>query len=97
VTDKSIAAIQAALELMEPAFRDAFLRAVEDVRSSAQLASLIAALERGDVQQAMAILNVDPAFWAPLDDAIRQAYLLGGRNAIAALPVIPDPAGLGKS
>ena len=97
MTDKSIAAIQAALELMEPAFRDAFLRAVEDVRSSAQLASLIAALERGDVQQAMAILNVDPAFWAPLDDAIRQAYLLGGRNAIAALPVIPDPAGLGKS
>lgn len=97
MTDKSIAAIQAALELMEPAFRDAFLRAVEDVRSSAQLASLIAALERGDVQQAMAVLNVDPAFWAPLDDAIRQAYLLGGRNALAALPVIPDPAGLGKS
>lgn len=97
MTDKSIAAIQAALEQMEPAFRDAFLRAVEDVRSSAQLASLIAALERGDVQQAMAVLNVDPAFWAPLDDAIRQAYLLGGRNALAALPVIPDPAGLGKS
>lgn len=97
MTDKSIAAIQAALDAMEPAFRDAFLRAVDDLRSQAQMALLVDALERGDIQQAMAVLNVDPAFFAPLDDAIRAAYLRGGRDAIAALPVIPDPAGLGKS
>lgn len=97
MTDRSIAAIQAALDAMEPALRDAFQRAVDDLRSQAQLALLVDALERGNIEQAIAILNVDPAFFAPLDDAIRAAYLQGGRAAIAALPVIPDPAGLGKS
>ena len=86
-----------ALALLEPQMRDAFLAAVADVRSSAQLAVIVRALENGRVDQALAALNVDPAFWAPLDDAIRSAFLLGGRNAIAALPVIPDPATLGKS
>lgn len=97
MTDKSIAAIQAALDAMEPQLRAAFMQAIDDLRSQAQMALLVDALERGNVQQALAILNVDPAFFAPLDDAIRAAYLQGGRAAIAALPVIPDPAGLGKS
>lgn len=85
-----------ALALLEPQMRDAFLAAVADVRSSAQLAVIVQALENGRIDQAIAALNVDAAFWAPLDDAMRAAYLLGGRNAIAALPVIPDPATLGK-
>lgn len=85
-----------ALALLEPQMRDAFLASVADVRSSAQLAVIVRALENGRIDQALAALNVDAAFWAPLDDAMRQAYLLGGRNAIAALPVIPDPATLGK-
>lgn len=97
MTDRSIAAIQAALDAMEPALRAAFMQAVDDIRSAAQLAHLVDALEKGDIHRAMAVLNVDPAFWAPLDDAIVAAYLRGGRDAIAALPVIPDPAGLGKS
>lgn len=96
MTDKSVAAIQAALDAMEPALRAAFMQAVADIRSAAQIAQLVDALEKGDVPRALAILNVDPAFWAPLDDAIVAAYLRGGRDAIAALPVIPDPAGLGK-
>lgn len=96
MTDKSVAAIQAALDAMEPALRAAFMQAVGDIRSAAQIAQLVDALEKGDVPRALAILNVDPAFWAPLDDAIVAAYLRGGRDAIAALPVIPDPAGLGK-
>lgn len=89
--------LQRQLDEMEPAFRTAFLQAVQDIRSAAQLAQLVAAIERGDIPRALAVLNVDPAFWAPLDDAIVAAYLRGGRDAIAALPVIPDPAGLGKS
>lgn len=97
MTDKSVAAIQAALDAMEPALRAAFLQAVDDIRSAAQLAQLVDALEKGDIPRALAVLNVDAAFWAPLDDAIVAAYLRGGRDAIAALPVIPDPAGLGKS
>ena len=96
MTDRSIEAIQAALEAIEPALRAAFLQSVEDIRSAAQLAQLVDALEKGDIPRALAVLNVDSSFWAPLDDAIVAAYLRGGRDAIAALPVIPDPAGLGK-
>lgn len=88
---------EAALEALEPDFRAAFLRAVEDVRSNAQLAVIVRALEEGRVEDAVRSLGIQPSFWAPLDDAIRAAYLMGGRNAIAALPVIPDPDGLGKS
>lgn len=89
--------LERALAALEPQVRDAFLAAVADVRSSAQLALIVRAIEEGRVDDALLILNVDPAFFAPLDDAIRAAYLMGGRNAIAALPVIPDPASLGKS
>ena len=86
-----------ALAQLEPQFRAAFLRAVNDMRSSAQIAVVAKAIEEGRISDAVAALNVDPAFWAPLDDAMRAAYLQGGRDAIAALPVIPDPAGLGQS
>lgn len=96
MTDKSVQAIQAALDAMEPQFRAAFLRAVEDIRSSAQLAAIVDALDKGNIDLAVRLINVDAAFWSPLDDALMGAYLRGGRDAIAALPVIPDPAGLGK-
>lgn len=88
--------IEAALATLEPALRQAFLRAVADITSSAQLAAIVRALEEGRINDAVRMVAVDEAFWAPLDDAIRAAYLQGGRDAIAALPVIPDPAGLGK-
>lgn len=87
---------KAALAKLEPEALDAFLKSVNDIKSTAQMAVLVDALNRGDINAAMVALNVSPEFWAPLDDTIRAAYLLGGRNAIAALPVIPDPAGLGK-
>jgi hypothetical protein len=85
-----------ALAAMKPQVRDAFLAAVADLRSNAQIALVARAIEEGRIEDALRILNVDPVFFAPLDDAIRAAYLLGGRDAIAALPVIPDPASLGK-
>lgn len=91
-----IAKFEAALARMEPAIRNAFLLAVQDLRSSAQLALLVRALEEGRFDDAIRLLNVDPVFFAPLDDAIRNAYLLGGRDALLSLPVIPDPAGPGK-
>lgn len=94
---KTPKALQAAIDAMEPAFRKAFIAAVQDIRSNAQLSVVTRAIEEGRIEDAMRALNVDSAFWAPLDDTIRQAYLMGGRDAIAALPVIPDPAGPGKS
>lgn len=87
---------RAALKALEPALQQAFLAAVADIKSEAQLAVVARAIEEGRIADAIRAMGADEAFWAPLDDAIRAAYLRGGRDAIAALPVIPDPATLGK-
>lgn len=79
------------IEAMEPQIREAFISSIQDVRSSAQLAAIARHLERGDVAAAIAAIGLAPAFFAPLDDALRAAYLMGGRDALAALPAIADP------
>lgn len=91
------ASLQRQIDALEPLIRDAFLRSVADIRSEAQLALVVDALERGDVQKLVAVLNLDPAFFAPLDRAIQGAYIEGGLRALSGLPVIPDPAAGGKS
>lgn len=83
--------LQALLDRLAPAVRDAFLAAIYDVRSEAQLAVIVGHIERGDIEAALRALNLDPAFFAPLDDAITAAYLQGGRDAAAGLPAIPSP------
>ena len=88
---------QAAIKALEPAVQKAFLAAVADIRSAAQMAVIVRALEEGRIEDAVRAAGADTTFWSPLDDAIRGAYLLGGRDAIASLPVIPDPVGPGKS
>lgn len=91
------ASLQRQIDALEPLIRDAFLRSVADIRSEAQLALVVDALERGDVQKLVAVLNLDPSFFAPLDRAIQGAYIEGGVRALSGLPVIPDPATGGKS
>lgn len=84
------------IEALEPAIRDAFLRSIADIRSEAQLALVVDAIERGDVQRLVAVLNLDQTFFAPLDQAIQGAYIEGGARALSGLPVIPDPVTGGK-
>ena len=89
--------LQAQIDALEPLIRDAFLQSIADMRSEAQMALVIDALERGDVAQLIVVLNLDPSFLAPLDQAIQGAYIQGGFRALSGLPVIPDPATGGKS
>ena len=91
------AALQRQIDALEPLIRDAFLRSIQDIRSEAQLSLVVDALEKGDVQRLMAVLNLDPTFFAPLDRAIQGAYIEGGFRALSGLPVIPDPETGGKS
>lgn len=83
--------IEKAIQMLEPQVREAFLSAVADVRSSAQLVYIVKALEAGDIDRALTLARIEPAFFAPLDDAIRAAYLMGGRDALTGLPAIADP------
>jgi hypothetical protein len=82
---------------LEPMIRDAFLQSIADIRSEAQMALVVDAIERGDVPRLISVLNLDPTFFAPLDQAIQGAYYEGGVRALSGLPVIPDPATGGKS
>jgi len=83
--------IERLIAALEPTIRNAFLSAVADLRSEAQIAVIVSALDEGRVDDAIKALNLGPEFFAPLDDALRAAYLMGGRDAIAGLPAIADP------
>lgn len=85
------AKIEAAVEAMQPALRKAFLDAIADIRSAAQIALVAGHLERGDVEAAIAALHLDAAFLAPLDDALRQAYVSGGNATLQMLTGLRDP------
>jgi len=89
--------LQRLIDALEPAIREAFLASIADIRSEAQLALVVDALQRNDMQALIAVLRIEPTFFAPLDMAIQQAFITGGIRALAGLPVIPDPVGPGKS
>lgn len=73
------------LDKLTDSVRDAILASLDDVRSTARMAMLVNAVEAGDTGRVLQILSLDDAFFGPLDDALRSAYLQGGRDATAAL------------
>jgi hypothetical protein len=77
------------IDRLEPGVRRSFLDAVADIKSEAQLKLLTAALADNDFARAWTILQMDPAFFSPLDEALRAAYYQGGVAALAALPALP--------
>lgn len=79
------------LDTLAPEVREAFLASIDDIKSEAQLVVIIAALQRGDLDAAIAALHIRPEFFAPLDTALTAAYLQGGREVLANLPAIADP------
>lgn len=82
--------ILALLDQLAPSLRDAFLASIQDIKSEAQMAVLVRAIQTGNIDNVINVLNLDSSFFQPLDDALRAAYVQGGVNALAGLPVIPD-------
>jgi hypothetical protein len=83
------------LDRLEPTVRAAFLQSVQAVANDTQLAVLVAAIERGDVQAALAALRLGPEYFNALDRAIRAAYIEGGEAAIAAFLASASAQGVG--
>lgn len=85
---------EAAFRDMAPDLRDAFLQAIGDLRSVAQMQIIEAAIERRDIEAIVQALRLGPEFFAPLDDAMRRAFIAGGAYAINSLPkTIPASGG----
>jgi hypothetical protein len=90
--------ILAAAASMEPRLRDAFLAAVSTVKSQVQLNKLSDAIQKGDINGAMAMLAIDEKFAAALQgaglaanvqsvrDALQAAYAAGAKAAMQQLP-----------
>ena len=87
--------LQAILDQMEPAHRKAFLDAVDRITSTAQLALLEDAIRAGDIRKAVAVLQMDATFFAPLDRAYSEAFYRGGAVILAGLGTFTDPFLLG--
>ena len=83
--------ILAQFEKSHPTLYRAFMASINDITSEAQVAMIAGALERGDIGAAIGALNINPEMFQPLDDALRGAYLQGGRNALAGVPALTDP------
>lgn len=78
--------INALLAKLEPAVQEAFSAAIQAARRSVDFAALVDALDRGDLGAAVRLLQLPQGVLFPLEDAIRAAYVEGGRMVAIAAP-----------
>ncbi|MEH6697204.1 MAG: phage minor head protein [Brevundimonas sp.] len=69
-----------------PLIADAFIAAVDDLKSLAEIQRITAAIEAGDVEGAIEALRLDPASFDRLLEQVRQGYLEGGRTQAGLFP-----------
>lgn len=83
--------MQKLLDQMEPEIRRAFLEAIDRITSAAQLVMLEDAIKAGDIERAIAVLQLDRTIFAPLDQAIQRSQLEGGALMLTMLLGLKDP------
>jgi len=72
---------QELLDRYGPKVARAFMDAIDDLRSGADFQRLTAAIEAGDLAGAIEALQLEPAAFNDLLEAIRETYLAGGQGA----------------
>jgi len=72
----------------EPQLRRAFIEAVYNMRDAAQIGLIEEYLSKGDIDNALRAVNLDPQAWQPFDIAMRNAFAAGGEATAAVVPVI---------
>lgn len=81
MTETTEARFQRELDKLAPRIRKAFLDAMGRNASAVSIRDLVAALERGDVYAAAALLDLNPATLYPVTEIIREAYIAAGQSA----------------
>lgn len=92
-TPNSAARLRELIASFEPDLQKAFLEAIDDIKSKAEIGRIAALLERGDIEGAIRAINIDPVAFRGLDEAIRRAYIAGGTSTTSGLPTLRDPEG----
>lgn len=85
-------AFDAILDRLHPDVRRAFKGAIERITSTAKLRDVEKLLDRGDVEGLLNALNLSPDYFREVQDAIEQAFYLGGQyqaGLTASLSSIP--------
>lgn len=85
-------AFDAILDRLHPDVRRAFKGAIERITSTAKLRDLERLLDLGDVEGLLNALNLSPDYFREVQDAIEQAFYLGGQyqaGLTASLSSIP--------
>ena len=83
--------VQAQLDKLEPAIRDAFLEAIGGVADAAKVGEIEDAIARGDVQGAYALLRLDSNSFGQLRQAVAVAYWQGGGSTLVPTAGLGDP------
>lgn len=79
---------------LERGIRDAFLEVVNMIITDTTIRELTEAIERGNPEAVFQALGIQEAVWAPLEDALRDAYMAAGVAFGATFPpVLPSPTG----
>lgn len=79
------------VDQLAPDVRKAFLEVINDIKSEAKISVIAGHLENGNIEAAVVALHLREEFFAPLDEAMRAAYLRGGADALSGLPRLFDP------
>lgn len=77
----------------EPGIRRAFLDAIADLRDGVVLRVVVDNLERGDINGAVAALNLDADAFGRFEAVMLEAYNAGGQAFVGNLPRLRDPQG----
>lgn len=70
------------VDRMTPDVQAAFLKAIADIKSDAQMTLFVNAYAAGNVQAALEAISLGAEYFAPLDAAMSQAYAEGGAVAM---------------
>lgn len=81
------------LDDLSPVVQEAFLQSVRNIQSDVQLRLLTEAYGRGDIEGFIRLLNVENAYFAPLDRALTEAHTQGGDWAVDGLKAMAQSQG----
>src|SRR5690554_7879549 len=73
---------------LEPRVRAGFMAAVTDLTANVNWRELLANLEAGNIEGAIAALNISPAAWQQYSEAVSAAYAASGSAYAAQIRMV---------
>lgn len=86
--------LQDLIQEWEPKLRDAFLAAVQGLRNGVDEVRLIEAISSGQIEEALAAVNIEPSAYTPYVEEIRNAYRTSGEFSVSQMPPLQDVRGV---